>query len=117
MIKILVVLFVSTALAGCAAQESIVTHNGDKVLIEMIDQRCPLDNGKSAGGCHIKVGENLDVIYYPFGDSWARRHELEHVAGMRHGAWIPYGHLDCATVTIPGATAWKYGDEICRLTR
>jgi hypothetical protein len=83
----------------------------------MAGHNCPraMSGGAPAGGCATLVPAY--VIFYPDGDANARRHELDHVAGMRHGPWMP-AHIDgmpCTVVTSAGRnTQWKPGDLMCR---
>jgi hypothetical protein len=118
-------------LAGCAAQAPAPTaelpwtvyrdgNGGEVRVLEMAGHECPsIMSGDapagSAGGCATL--KPTYVIFYPRGDMNARAHELEHVAGMRHGPWVQ-AHADslpCAVVTDGGrGTPWKAGDVLCR---
>lgn len=51
-------------------------------------------------------------------DMQARQHELDHVAGMRHGEWFQSGNGDkCAVIVAGGHTLWKIGHLLCRGSR
>ena len=48
-------------------------------------------------------------------DQLARQHELEHVAGMKHGNWYSAGNGDkCAPIIAAGHTRWTVGMLMCR---
>ena len=71
------------------------------------DDITPCERG--ATGCTV-AGE----VYYSTFDPRVKAHEIEHVRGMRHGAWKVSGAYVCAVVTNSGKTGWQSGQQICR---
>ena len=81
-------------------------------VLELPHVRCPMPaNSQSAiGGCYTQ-----HVIMGYGGDQMARQHELEHVAGMKHGNWYKAGNGDiCAPIIAAGHTRWTVGMLMCR---
>lgn len=103
---ILLLLFCSSAIA---ADYTVTTGPDGNVVrvLQLPDVRC---EEEGSGGCyfqHVIAGYGEDMK--------ARKHELDHVAGMRHGAWIKRGNGDnCAEITVQGHTQWKAGNLLCR---
>ena len=111
----LIVLLFALLLAGCATPEGgarLTMHHdqaGNMVEVLELVQDCPEAVLASPnGGC--AVARPVRVIFYPQGDTNARRHELDHVAGMRHGEW----RNGCAPIRAGGYTIWMPGNVMCR---
>lgn len=82
--------------------------DGNMVPVLELTQECPeVMVAPANGGCASPTP--VYVIFYPRYDQHARQHELDHVAGMRHGPWV-HG---CALITVGGHTAWWVGNYIC----
>lgn len=100
-------------LAGCASQQEYFLTaaqgpDGNIVrVLEMPNALCPEVLGPN-GGCyfqHVVMGYGVDAD--------ARRHELDHVAGLRHGKW----DNGCARILASGYTRWTAGKMMCRSER
>ena len=81
-------------------------------VLELPHVRCPMpaNSPGAIGGCytqHVIMGYGNDLL--------ARQHELEHVAGMKHGNWYSAGNGDkCAPIIAAGHTRWTVGMLMCR---
>lgn len=101
-------------LSGCATNgdSRLITHHDHTgTLVEVLElhQECPKAVTKEPNaGCAIP--RPVRVIFYPKFDEHARQHELDHVAGMRHGHWVN----QCALIVASGYTQWIAGNVMCR---
>ena len=96
------------ALPAFGADYTVATGPDGNVVrvLQLPDLRCPEDYG----GCYYQ-----HVIAGYGDDMKARAHELDHVAGMKHGYWLPAGNGDkCAEILIQGHTQWRVGNLLCR---
>lgn len=110
-------------LAGCAgADRSFISEQADEAgkpveVLELPGIECPLAIAKERnGGC--STPRPMWVVWYGVpnvqehgrGVVNSRAHELDHVAGLKHGEWQD----GCAWILARGRTSWTVGKEICR---
>lgn len=67
-----------------------------------------------SGGAFADVRSPGTPTVYLCGHASDERHELDHVRGMRHTAWVDKDFISCARVTVAGyRTRYRVGQRIC----
>lgn len=98
--------------SGCASTEARLTMHvdakGDSVEVLELQQDCPRVIADTVSGCALM--RRMYVTFHPPGDEATRWHELDHIAGLVHGAW----ENGCAPILSSGQTVWKVGYLMCR---
>ncbi len=83
--------------------------------IEGVDCPVQISGGTVNEGCFFQGYVTFVNGPTDLANAQANTHEDEHVAGLRHGPWIPMGTGDrCAMITAQGYTRWLVGNYLCR---
>lgn len=90
--------------------------NAVRVLkIEGVDCPVQISGGTLNEGCYFHGYVTFVNGPHGLANAQANTHEDEHVAGLRHGPWMPMGNGDkCALITAQGYTRWAVGNLLCR---
>lgn len=89
-----------------SAQQIVPWHDekGWPVSVYVNQSGCPDDPKRGCVFATVYIGGNARRL----------RHELAHIAGMRHTAWVRGPSGECATVTVAGhQTGYEVGDVLC----
>lgn len=103
---------IAAAVALPAQAQTIQHHDasGNAVQVMVMSEACPTDPSR---GCAVTIAGVFYAIYLG-GNDRRSKHELAHVAGMKHGPWIKSGFTECAVVTDAGRdTGYAVGQMIC----
>lgn len=119
MIRFVLLVAVSICHANAGDDSRYLRHVdelGAVVTVLELRQPCPLVVvNEPNGGCALP--QEIRVIFTPARnfDPAATAHELDHIAGLRHGPWEQRGNGDkCAVIFWGGRTQWTAGNFLCR---